>query len=263
MDANKYKFNLVPSPVDERDLLVESVYPQFVSLPPVWDMRKDLRSVRDQGEQGTCSAQTISVMKEWQELVDYGYEGYMSPQFVYNLRKNQGSEGMYPRDTMDIVYKTGIVYEKEYPYNSFSSITSDLRESAKKHKIQGYAQISTIEGLKKALYTNGPCYIAFPVYNANKLEFWKPDFPGQRMLGGHAVAVVGYLEDRFIIRNSWSKEWGDNGYCYYYFTDFGMHWEIWTAIDADSNPYINPPTTPEKKKPGFLKKIFFWLFGRL
>ena len=32
--------------------------------------------------------------------------------------------------------------------------------------------------------------------------------------GGHAVALVGYTPDRFIVRNSWGTGWGDQGYGY-------------------------------------------------
>jgi hypothetical protein len=32
--------------------------------------------------------------------------------------------------------------------------------------------------------------------------------------GGHAVALVGYTPDRFIVRNSWGTGWGDQGYAY-------------------------------------------------
>jgi hypothetical protein len=33
---------------------------------------------------------------------------------------------------------------------------------------------------------------------------------------GHAVVLVGYqpAEDRFIIRNSWGRQWGDDGFAY-------------------------------------------------
>ena len=30
--------------------------------------------------------------------------------------------------------------------------------------------------------------------------------------GGHAVSIIGYDNNGFIIKNSWGKEWGDNGY---------------------------------------------------
>jgi C1A family cysteine protease len=39
--------------------------------------------------------------------------------------------------------------------------------------------------------------------------------PSEAMLGGHAICVVGYrLDGSFIVRNSWSAEWGDHGYFY-------------------------------------------------
>jgi C1A family cysteine protease len=257
IDATKYKFNLQKSPDDPRDYLLETIYPDTVTLPEKWDLRKNMRQVRDQGDQGTCSAQTAAAMKECQEESDVKFKYYMSPQFVYNLRTNQGSEGMYPRDTMEILYKIGIVPENNYPYGTFKPIGEGLKEIAAKYKIQGYAQVNTIDSLKKALFANGPCYIAFPVYNPNKMEFWKPDFTGQQTMGGHAVTVAGYLRDKFIIRNSWSVQWGDAGYCYYSFSDFGMHWEIWTAIDADSNPQtLYNKTSKYSMKKSFFKRMW-------
>jgi hypothetical protein len=235
MDPKLYKFNLKKSPTDPRDLMLETIYPEPVVLPTKWDMRDQMRSIRDQGTEGTCSAQTAAALKEWQEFVDIEFKEHMSPWFVYKLREDITQEGMYPRNTMDILYKIGIVSEADYPYLSPKPIDSILRSIASSYKIQGYAQINTMDLLKKALFANGPCYIAFPVYNPQKMDFWKPDFTGQNMLGGHAVTVVGWLKDKFIIRNSWSAQWGDYGYTYYPFSDFGMHWEIWTAIDADSN----------------------------
>ena len=32
--------------------------------------------------------------------------------------------------------------------------------------------------------------------------------------GGHAICLVGYTADAFIIRNSWGAGWGDNGFAY-------------------------------------------------
>jgi C1A family cysteine protease len=231
MDFTNYKFDLQRSPLDTLDFMLESIHPEEVILPEEWDLRPHMRAIRDQGNQGTCSAQTAAAMKEWQEHADVQLEEWMSPQFVYNLRENQGTSGMYPRDTMNILYKTGIVKETDYPYNTFTPISEELKQKATMYKIQGYAQINTIDSLKKALFANGPCYIAFGVYNPNKMEFWKPDYAGQPALGGHAVCVAGFLKDCFIIRNSWSAGWGDQGYCYYYFKDFGLHWEIWTSTD--------------------------------
>ena len=49
----------------------------------------------------------------------------------------------------------------------------------------------------------------------NDFDADKPlDPPTSNIAGGHAMCVVGYLPgDVFIIGNSYSKRWGDNGFC--------------------------------------------------
>ncbi len=262
MLMTNYKFTLKRSPVDQRDFLLSSVYPADVTLPATYDLRSSMPPIRDQGNQGSCSAQTASEMKEWQERVDVGYTGYFSPQFIYNLRENYEEEGMTPRDTMKILNKVGIVYEKDYPYGKIerldpSTMSSELLEEAAKYQIIGYARVDLLNGLKKALFANGPCYIAFPVYNPEKWEFWKPDFTGQNMLGGHAVSVAGWLKDSFIIRNHWSAAWGDRGYTYLKYSDWGSQWEAWTTIDADSNSEsLDKKAASARCTKGFFERLF-------
>lgn len=408
-NANDYILNLKPSVLDERDLLLENIYPEKVSLPNKWDLRKQLLNVRDQGQEGTCSAQVAATMKEWQEFGDVGINEYMSPWFVYQLRQNYGEYGMTPRDTMKILNKTGIVREKEYPYLTSRPISDRNIQNAGMFRINAYARVNTLESLKKAIFANGPCYIAFPVYNANKMEFWKPDSPRQRMLGGHACftkdttvllsdgrnldfeqlikefknksfnvysvdknsnivvgtahsprltrenvkiikvtlnsgdiikctedhkfllknntykeakdlnendelmsisqflkntkykinndiydvfriktidffgydnvyditvdeyhnfaippgifvhncTVVGYNEREFFVRNSWGTDWGSGGHCFYPFEDFGMHWEIWTTLDMDSNQSImNQKISFSESHQTFFRRLF-------
>ena len=126
-----------------------------------------------------------------------------------------------------------------------------------KYKAKSYAQVTTIEGLKTALYKNGPCPIFFPVYNYSE-EFWKKKNPYDEMLGGHAVTIISYDHEGFGIRNSWGKNWGNNGYTKYKYEDFGMHWEIWTTID-DESPVPDPKPEPEPESKGCclsLKSLF-------
>ena len=35
-----------------------------------------------------------------------------------------------------------------------------------------------------------------------------------KLYGGHAVCLVGYTPDYFIVRNSWGEKWGDKGFAY-------------------------------------------------
>ena len=235
--------NLKKSEEDTRDWNFEKLM-KSDDLPLWCDHRNKLQPVRNQGNQGTCYAQSAACMKEWQENRDYGLDEYLSPQFFYNNRnywnnnKKDGNDknedyGMTGRDVMRILKDAGICLESEYPYGIVDENVSDmdieLIESAKKHRIKSYARVSTLEGLKRSLFENGPCLIAFPVYNYTDQMWNKKE--GDSNLGGHAMTVVGYTEESFIIRNSWGLDWGDNGYSYYYFNDWGAHWEIWTTID--------------------------------
>ena len=239
--STKFELNLEPSSTDERDHIYRNN--KESEVPKTLDYRKSLMPVRNQGTQGTCYAQSAACMKEWQEKQDYGFDQYFSPQFFYNNRDYWNNDiedgedakedyGMTGRDVMRILMNVGICKESDYPYGTIQKvdeIDENLKIEAKKHCIKKYARIYDIENLKASLYHNGPCLIAFPVYNYGA-EMWKPK-NGESRSGGHAMTVVGYTEDSFIIRNSWGWYWNFGGHCYYKFADWGCHWEIWTTID--------------------------------
>jgi hypothetical protein len=230
----KYKLDLIPSPVDPRDYTADAIYYKSVRLPKTLDYRKDLPPIRNQGSQGSCSAMTAAVLKEWHELKELGYNDYMSPQFIYNLRPNKPEEGMIPRDTMKILKNVGILPEKTYPYGSKKLINESLIKKASNFKIFGFSRIRSLYAAKTSLISDGPLYAGFPVYSETRAKFWKQKNRRDKFLGGHAVAIVGWTENSFIVRNSWGENWGDNGYTYYPFDEWGFHWEIWSTIDADS-----------------------------
>ena len=55
----------------------------------------------------------------------------------------------------------------------------------------------------------------------------------EKLLGGHAVMCVGFSDSKkkFIIRNSWGVNWGDDGYFY-------MPYEFMTNKDLCSDFWI-------------------------
>ena len=63
--------------------------------------------------------------------------------------------------------------------------------------------------------------------------------------GGHAMTIVGYNNEGFLIRNSWGELWNKTGYTTYYYEDWGAHWEIWSCVDKKD---IVPPE-PEEPEP--------------
>lgn len=244
MSQVRYICNLKRSPGDKRDFIFSSS--SAADLPRVLDYRPELQPIRDQGKQGTCYAQATACMKEWQEMRDNGFNEYMSPQFFYNNRSNKydndpnNDDGMYGRDVMKLIKTIGICPEGLYKYGRIESKTNIpqfIYDEAKKYIVASYAQVLTLDSLKQSLYENGPCLIAFPVYNYGP-EFWR-NTTGS-LYGGHAVTVVGYNTEGFIIRNSWGTNWGYDGYTIYRYEDWGSHWEIWTTVDLDMDDVYVP-----------------------
>lgn len=235
----------IPSPMDERDWIAESIYPESneLKLPKTLDLRKDLQEIKNQGRYPTCAAHVAACLKEYQEKKDVNIDDIFSHWFVYNNRKNYPNSGMYGRNVMEILQKSGCCLKSTYDTKNQHKTTPESYKDAMNYKIKSYATVTTIEGLKKALYLNGPCYISFPVYDSSK-TFYKPKDKNDIRRGGHAITVVGYDKDGFILRNSWGKQWGDNGYTNYSYSDFGCHWEIWTTIDEKSVKPIEPKPRP-------------------
>lgn len=252
-DFSKYKFIVRRSPDDPRDWKASAIYKK-IALPDVVDYRDRMFPVRDQGSQGSCVAMAGAAMKEWQERIDVMLDEYMSPQFIYNNREDITEEGMYVRDLMNILRKKGVCVESFYPYGAFKEITKEVYDNALNFIIENYASIDTITELKTALYINGPCIIAVPVYNLTE-RMWKKKM-GDYLLGYHLLCVAGYNEDGFIIRNSWGDDWGQKGYCIFPYEDWGCQMETWTTVDANS--YKPEPPVPEPEKENWFKK-YWWI----
>ena len=90
-------------------------------------------------------------------------------------------------------------------------------------KIAGYFNLGVllpdkpIETIWKSwLATNGPILTRLNVDqtwdNATQTNGLLDTYLPATVRGGHAVAIVGYTPDRFIIRNSWGTEWGSSGF---------------------------------------------------
>ena len=244
----EFKLNFSPSPDDERDFIFTSEG----NFPEELDYSDELHPIRNQGSQGSCYAQSACCMKEWQEKRDYGLNEYLSPQFFYNNRYNLYDEnpdndyGMFGRDVMRILKEVGVCLERNYKYGLIEEkkeISEECYIEALNHTIKGYARVYEKDDLKRCLLKNGPCLIGFPVYN-NTTRMWKRK-ENEQMNGGHAMTVIGYNKEGFIIRNSWGSHWGLNGYCIYPYGHWGSHWEIWTTIDDESD-IIKP--VPEDKE---------------
>jgi C1A family cysteine protease len=231
-----YRLDIEKSPTDARDWSYGSKVGLTAApvLPESLDLRSGLPPVRNQGQEGACAAFSAASLREWQERKEYGATCYFSPQFVYWNRENLSQSGMYLRDVMNILRKKGICPEDLCAQGKVASpeqITPEAKSAAENFLIKGYAQVTSPTELKAALNTSGPCLIAMPVFQQGPI-FWKPTVLQKQVIGGHCVTVVGYDHKKgFLLRNSWGSMWGDDGYTWYPYEDWGSHWEIWSAVD--------------------------------
>ena len=214
----------------------------FNELPAEFSLIDFAQRPRTQGNRGTCGAIVAATVQEIhinklslvvkQADISTGLD-YMSPEFIYFHRVNKPNEGMFGRNVFQILQKVGNVPEGMFPYGNADIPDEKLYVNASKYKILNFARVQTIDGLKQALIELGACYMGLPLYNFTE-KFWDPLY-GRKIIGGHAICIIGYNKDGFIFRNSWGECWGDNGNGLFPYSDFGLHWEIWTPIGLHQN----------------------------
>ena len=182
------------------------------TLPVRYSYRKFLPEVINQGEDPICVPCTISAYLNWRE----------------NL--NNGTKKDYEIDYQEIFdsrtsNEEGMTFKEAFKYLRHTGVSSKLG----KLKIGTYAMVRNSMLLRFAIFLNGPCMGALPMYNETD-EFWN-QYHDDYLKGYHAVAIVGYDEDGFLIRNSWGRDYGDKGYAYIKEEDFKKFIELWTVSD--------------------------------
>ena len=165
----------------------------------------------------------------------------------YNERDIEGTvnedSGAMIRDGIKSVVKQGVCKETTWPYviaRFTKKPAKTCYTEAMNHQVVSYQRVTqTLNQMKGCLASGYPFVFGFSVYESFEsntvAKTGKVPMPksGEAMLGGHAVAAVGYndADQRFIVRNSWGSKWGKKGYCfmpYAYLTDPDLAADFWT-----------------------------------
>jgi C1A family cysteine protease len=232
----------------EFDRLGLDIHPS--QLPDNVDLRPDCPDVYDQGQLGSCTANALAaavdVMRHQQGL------DYIDPSRLFIYREERVREGTvdtdagaYLRDGMKVLTKLGAPPESEWPYD-ISQFTvkppDQCYADALNHQVLSYARIRVTgddTDMRTCLAAGRPFVAGIEVYasfesdQANHTGVIPMPEPGEELLGGHAILVVGYdvAAGHFICRNSWGKGWGDAGYFYLpipYLTNRQLTSDLWT-----------------------------------
>lgn len=221
------KFHWVKDKTDSRDYIYKSTP---VRTPTSVDLRQWCTLIEDQGNLGSCTGQAIAGAIEYlnkksgkitdvSRLFIYYYERAILGTIGYD-------SGAYIRDGIKVVSKNGAPLEQYWPYvirRYTTQPNNTALNDAARRKVTLYERVTNLQGCINALANGYPITVGFYVYSSfmgssvtSTGVMPYPNTSRERLLGGHAVLLVGYnnTTNRFIARNSWGTGWGDRGYFY-------------------------------------------------
>jgi hypothetical protein len=233
--------NCKPSPKQEEDWTFDQAAEAEVvaaapAIPASKDLRVDWWEVGDQGATGSCVGwATADSVLRWHFVKNtrLAKTDHLSPRFIWMASKESDqlisrpttfieTEGTSLKTALDIARKFGVVRDVTLPFASgklYPGQANTFYAIAARRKIISYFNLGTnLTNWRSWLATKGPILTRLDVdatwdratESDGNLDEYQPD----TTRGGHAVALVGYRPDRFIVRNSWGTGWGDGGFGY-------------------------------------------------
>lgn len=242
-EVNIYKgriLNCVGSLKQEEDWTIDTarqakLVPARLSRPARRDLRTSWWRVRDQKRTGACVGfATADGALRWHYvqagLIRRG--DLTSPRFVWMANKETDDVTAYPTTFIEtagtqtkwalrIAHRYGCVLEKDLPMENglYTGSTVSFYTRAARLRIKAYFNLGrNLEIWRYWIGVQGPILTRLNCdgswMNATRTRCHLKTYPTGSLYGGHAVALVGYTKDYFIVRNSWGVGWGDRGFVY-------------------------------------------------
>jgi len=230
--------NCIPSRNVEQDWQFEHAMSALLfkpqkKIPAEVDLREPWWTVGNQGSTGSCvgwAAADSLVRWHFVKAKRLKEDELLSARFLWMASKETDRilnfpttfielEGTSLKAALDIARKYGIVKDAALPFKSGNLYTGETKAfyaEAAKLKIASYFNLGlNPTHWKNWLAAKGPVLVRLNVdetweHSKGNLDAYLPETAH----GGHAVALVGYTSDRFIVRNSWGNTWGDKGFGY-------------------------------------------------
>ena len=235
-----------PDLPDHRDLSRE--IPQVAVLPASFDLLPVCPPVYDQGQLGSCTANAICAAVEVDFITAKAPDWRPSRLFVYyNERAMEGTikqdSGAQIRDGVKTINTLGVCTEALLPYDitkfTAKPKTACFADALKNKSLKYERVVQTSNAIEQVLFSGKPVIFGFSVYESfESAEVAKTgivNLPAktEKLLGGHAVLIVGYDHQaaRFLVRNSWGASWGQQGYFtipYAYVCNSNLADDFWT-----------------------------------
>ena len=236
--------------------------------PTSIDLSLNFPTPGDQGQQNSCVGwATAYALKSYQEGVEMGWSlntsaHLFSPAFIYNQIVIGNDGGSYISDALDLAVNAGVSTLASMPYSHLdytAQPSAAAIEEASQYKAARWFRVNDTSQIKAALANRKPVVCGIAVYES-LINLYGDDsvyntISGQN-LGGHAVTIVGYDDNKFggafKIINSWSTNWGDEGFFWlpYSFASQGIMSQAYVLEDAE-NGSISDDTEQTEPEPDY------------
>jgi hypothetical protein len=197
------------------------------------DLRKYCAPVGDQGQTGRCSAFAWTHANEMSRNILAEDSPRLSPNFtMLEFQRMQGDAQDYQYaysggdgtisgpDPGGVLVDHGTCRQELWPDDQPRPLTREqqLSADAGRYRLQAVPLPIALDDVRKVLSAGCPVHVSMNtgaafsdvgrdgVFNAAEAPWGRH--------GRHAMLIVGYTGNFFILKNSWGPDWGDQGYCY-------------------------------------------------
>jgi hypothetical protein len=248
--AARRRLDAFPDRIDLRDWLYQ---PTLAGLPDVLDNASRVPIILDQGSEGACSGFALSAVVNYL-LGQRGGKRVVSPRMLYEIARcydewpGENYEGSSARGAIKGWARHGVCERDLWAddMHGRGHLDAAIGAAALANPAGAYFRIThkEVRDVHAALAEVGIVYCTIMVHDG-----W--DVPGPatvavktgsrtrklpiiarkgRAESGHAVALVGYTRDGFIVQNSWGPAWGKGGFALLPYEDFLLHvTDVWVA----------------------------------
>lgn len=215
-----------------------------------------LTPIRNQGACGACVAFATVAVVESRLAIEHGETDPdldLSEAGLFFGAGRACAQGWWPENAMGYARTNGLGSEAEFPYPGRDFAAIPVKPVA---WVTGWENAGTSDHRRKAIAYRGPVVAVIEVkedflYYRSGIYKWATG----PFVGWHAIAVVGYDDDRqaWIIKNSWGREWGDDGFGYIAYgaceIEKNVFWDPYvTAVLAAARP-ATASLVAERPKP--------------
>lgn len=195
------------------------------NLPEIDWRNKDgvsyVSSVKDQGECGDCfSFASATLLEYWSKRK--GHPKSISVQTITDCtsgtdQPNVACDGGLMEYVFEYAKEHPITLDVEFPYKDKQGICP-TRKLLSHVKVKNYKVLMKDDNIaaetqfESILHKYGPISIGV---DSTTMDNYKGGiFKASQCTSDidHAVAIVGYTKNAWIVKNSWGKNWGENGY---------------------------------------------------